>query len=44
MIWIDPQAQLGLVALADRDFDEWAIQAWPALSDAVLDSYASCSG
>lgn len=36
MIWIDPEAQLGLVALADRDFGDWAISAWPALSDAVL--------
>jgi CubicO group peptidase (beta-lactamase class C family) len=36
MLWIDPEARLGLVALADRDFDDWAKQAWPALSDAVL--------
>jgi CubicO group peptidase (beta-lactamase class C family) len=35
-VWIDPDAQLGLVALADRDFDDWARAAWPALSDAVL--------
>jgi CubicO group peptidase (beta-lactamase class C family) len=40
MFWVDPQVQLGLVALTDRDFDEWAIKAWPALSDAVLDSFA----
>jgi CubicO group peptidase (beta-lactamase class C family) len=36
MMWIDPEAQLGLVALADRDFGPWAASAWPALSDAVL--------
>ncbi len=36
MFWIDPTRSLGLVALADRDFDEWAIQAWPRLSEAVL--------
>ena len=36
MIWIDPDARLGLVALADRPFDDWARAAWPALSDAVL--------
>ncbi|MDT4923552.1 MAG: hypothetical protein QOG01_1265 [Pseudonocardiales bacterium] len=36
MVWIDPAAGLGLVALADRDFDEWARQAWPTLSDAAL--------
>ena len=36
MFWIDPDAHLGLVALTDQAFDEWAAQAWPALSDAVL--------
>ncbi len=40
-LWIDPQARLGLVALTDRDFDEWARTAWPELSDAVLAAYAS---
>jgi len=40
MIWVDPQARLGLVALADRDFDEWSIEAWPLLSDAVLDEFS----
>ena len=39
MFWVDPQVQLGLVALTDRNFDDWAIQAWPALSDAVLDAF-----
>ena len=38
MLWVDPVARLGLVALADRDFGDWAKQAWPALSDAVLRS------
>jgi CubicO group peptidase (beta-lactamase class C family) len=38
-IWIDPQARLALAALTDRDFDEWARTAWPALSDAVLAAY-----
>jgi CubicO group peptidase (beta-lactamase class C family) len=38
MFWIDPVAQLGLVAFADEPFGPWAAQAWPALSDAVLAS------
>jgi CubicO group peptidase (beta-lactamase class C family) len=38
-IWIDPQARLALVALTDRDFDEWARTAWQELSDAVLATY-----
>jgi CubicO group peptidase (beta-lactamase class C family) len=41
MLWIDPAAQLALVALADRDFAEWAMTGWPALSDAVLAAYPS---
>jgi CubicO group peptidase (beta-lactamase class C family) len=40
MLWIDPVARVGLVALADQAFGPWAAQAWPALSDAVLDRYA----
>jgi CubicO group peptidase (beta-lactamase class C family) len=36
MFWIDPEASLGVVALADRDFGPWAAGAWPRLSDAVL--------
>jgi CubicO group peptidase (beta-lactamase class C family) len=35
-LWVDPAAGLGCVALTDRDFGDWAIEAWPALSDAVL--------
>lgn len=40
-IWVDPDADLALVVLTDRDFGEWALQPWPALSDAVLGEYAS---
>ena len=40
MLWVDPVARLGLIALADRDFGPWAAQAWPALADAVLAEYA----
>jgi CubicO group peptidase (beta-lactamase class C family) len=36
MFWIDPVAQVGLVALTDRDFGPWAAEAWPKLADAVL--------
>jgi CubicO group peptidase (beta-lactamase class C family) len=38
-IWADPEAELALVALTDRDFGEWALGVWPALSDAVLAEY-----
>lgn len=39
LFWVDPDARLALVALSDRDFDDWARAAWPALSDAVLGGY-----
>ena len=35
-IWADAQAQLALVVLTDRDFGEWALEIWPAISDAVI--------
>jgi CubicO group peptidase (beta-lactamase class C family) len=35
-LWVDPDAGTALVGLADRDFDEWAKDAWPVLADAVL--------
>ena len=47
MFWIDPDVDLALVALADRDFDEWAdvaLQVWPELSDAVIAEFADPSG
>jgi len=39
MFWIDPAARLGLVALADERFGDWAIEAWPRLSTEVLHRY-----
>jgi CubicO group peptidase (beta-lactamase class C family) len=36
-LWVDPEARLALGVLTDRDFGDWALQAWPALSDAVLE-------
>lgn len=38
-IWVDPVADLGLVVLTDRDFDEWAKPLWPALSDEVVKQF-----
>lgn len=36
-LWIDPEREIALACLTDREFDGWAKQAWPALSDAVLE-------
>jgi CubicO group peptidase (beta-lactamase class C family) len=35
-IWVDPEAGAACAVLADRQFGEWAKEAWPPLSDAVL--------
>lgn len=35
-LWVDPAAGAACVALADRDFGDWAKQAWPPFTDAVL--------
>jgi CubicO group peptidase (beta-lactamase class C family) len=39
-LWVDPAAKLACAALADTPFGEWAVQAWPELSDAVLAEFA----
>lgn len=35
-LWVDPEAAQACVALTDRDFDQWAVEAWPPFTDAVL--------
>jgi len=34
--WVDPEAGVALACLTDLEFGDWAVEAWPALSDAVL--------
>ena len=39
MMWVDPSAAVGMVALTDRPFADWrdaALRLWPEFSDAVL--------
>jgi CubicO group peptidase (beta-lactamase class C family) len=36
LFWVDPELGLVLALLTDREFDDWAKEAWPALSDAVV--------
>jgi CubicO group peptidase (beta-lactamase class C family) len=40
-LWVDPDAELALVVLTDRDFGDWAYKRWPALSDEVLREFAA---
>jgi CubicO group peptidase (beta-lactamase class C family) len=39
-LWVDPDAGLACACLTDREFGPWAAAAWPALSDAVVTSFA----
>jgi len=38
-LWIDPDADLALGVLTDLEFGDWAKEAWPRLSDAVLERF-----
>jgi CubicO group peptidase (beta-lactamase class C family) len=35
-LWVDPDAGIALGVLTDREFGDWAKDAWPALSDSVV--------
>ena len=35
-LWVDPVAGVALVALTDREYGPWALEAWPPLGDSVL--------
>jgi CubicO group peptidase (beta-lactamase class C family) len=36
-LWVDPEAGIALGVLTDLDFGDWAREAWPKLSDAVVE-------
>jgi CubicO group peptidase (beta-lactamase class C family) len=36
-LWVDPDAGVALGCLTDLEFGDWAKEAWPRLSDAILD-------
>jgi len=35
-LWVDPDEGLACALLTDREFGEWAVEAWPAFSDSVV--------
>ena len=37
-MWVDPEAGLACACLTDREFGPWALDAWPRISDAVLEA------
>jgi len=40
-LWVDPDRRLALAVLTDFEFGQWALDAWPRLSDAVIGELAS---
>jgi len=40
-LWVDPDADLALVVLTDRNFGDWAYPLWPVLSGEVLREFAA---
>ena len=39
-LWVDPEAGLACGVLTDREFGDWARDAWPRFNDAVLEEAA----
>jgi CubicO group peptidase (beta-lactamase class C family) len=37
-LWVDPEAGVALAELSDLDFGLWSLEAWPRISDDVLES------
>ncbi|MCU1354231.1 MAG: beta-lactamase class [Acidimicrobiales bacterium] len=35
-LWVDPELRVACIALTDREFGPWALEAWPPVSDAVV--------
>jgi CubicO group peptidase (beta-lactamase class C family) len=40
-LWVDPEPRVALACLTDLTFGDWAVEAWPALSDAILAELAT---
>ena len=41
LLWFDPAVDLGCIVFADRPFDDWAVDVWPAQSDAVWSAWSA---
>jgi CubicO group peptidase (beta-lactamase class C family) len=35
-VWVDPEAGVACAVLTEREFGDWAKEAWPTLSDTIL--------
>ncbi len=43
-LWVDPERDLALACLTDRDYGGWALEAWPVFSDAVIEAAETAGG
>lgn len=43
-VWVDPERGLALAALGSEPFGPWATEAWPALSDGVIEEAEVAAG
>lgn len=41
--WLDPVAGVACICLTDRPFDAWALEVWPPLGDAVIETHGRAS-
>jgi CubicO group peptidase (beta-lactamase class C family) len=39
-LWVDPELGLACASIGSRPFGEWAVEAWPELSDAAIAKFA----
>ncbi|MGH9117258.1 MAG: serine hydrolase domain-containing protein [Acidimicrobiales bacterium] len=39
-LWVDPEIEIACAALTNRDFGPWAVEVWPALSNAVVAEFS----
>jgi CubicO group peptidase (beta-lactamase class C family) len=42
-LWFDPEVDLAVVALTNREFGPWALDTWPRFSDAILKRFGTGS-
>lgn len=43
-LWVDPVLDVALACLSDRTFGPWALDAWPSLSDTVIEALSGPLG
>ncbi|MEO6208202.1 MAG: serine hydrolase domain-containing protein [Candidatus Limnocylindrales bacterium] len=43
-LWVDPVLDVALACLTDRTFGPWALEAWPSLSDSVIEALSGPAG